>query len=148
MTVRRVFTILNFIEEAMNETLQHASSANRAKIAKSQMKVIAWLEKARAATREFHGDYQEILPTPYFPKAPKTETTIINAALALAEDVWFYMRTKKMMCTKEMKSAWNRMIAALVSLFSHYDPDWEDCAGQVTGLALARKAWNSASRRP
>lgn len=148
MTVRRVFTILNFIEEAMNESLQHASSANRAKIAKSQMKVIAWLEKARAATRELHGDYQEILPTPYFPKAPKTETTIINAALALAEDVWFYMRTKKMMCTKEMKSAWNRMIAALVSLFSHYDSEWEDCAGQVTGLALARRAWNSASRRP
>ena len=148
MTVRRIFTILNFIEEAMNETLQHASSANRAKIAKSQMRVIAWLEKARAATREFHGDCQEILPTPYFPKTPKTETTIINAALALAEDVWFYMRTKKMMCTKEMKSAWNRMVAALVSLFSHYDSEWEDCTGQVTGLALARRAWNSASRRP
>ena len=148
MTVRRIFTILNFIEEAMNETLQRASSANRAKIAKSQMRVIAWLEKAKAATREFHGGYQEILPTPYFPKTPKTETTIINAALALAEDVWFYMRTKKMMCTKEMKSAWNRMIAALVSLFSHYDSEWEDCAGQVTGLALARRTWNSASRRP
>lgn len=148
MTVRRIFTILNFIEEAMNETLQHASSANRAKIAKSQMKVIAWLEKARAATREFHGDAQEILPTPYFPKAPKTETTIINAALALAEDVWFYMRTKQMMCTKEMKSAWNRMVAALISLFSHYDPDWVDEQGQSTGLALARRAWNSASRRP
>ena len=148
MTVRRILTILNFIEEAMNETLQHASSANRAKIAKSQMKVIAWLEKARAATREFHGDYQEILPKPYFPKAPKTETTIINAALALAEDVWFYMRTKQMMCTKEMKSAWNRMVAALISLLSHYDPDWVDEQGQSTGLALARRAWNSASRRP
>lgn len=148
MTVRRIFTILNFIEAAMNETLQQASSTNRAKIAKSQMKVIAWLEKARAATREFHGDAQEILPTPYFPKAPKSETTIINAALALAEDVWFYMRTKKMMCTKEMKSAWNRMVASLVSLFSHYDPDWEDLEGQATGLVLARRAWNSASRRP
>lgn len=148
MTVRRILTILNFIEEAMNETLQHASSANRAKVAKSQMKVIAWLEKAKAATREFHGEAQEILPKPYFPKAPKTETTIINAALALAEDVWFRMRTKQMMCTKEMKSAWNRMIAALVSLFSHYDPNWEDITGQESGLVLARRAWNSASRRP
>ena len=148
MTVRRIFTILNFIEEAMNVTLQHASSANRAKIAKSQMRVIAWLEKAKAATREFHGDYQEILPTPYFPKTPKTETTIINAALALAEDVWFYMRTKKMVCTKKMKSTWSRMLDALVSLLSHYDPDWEDILGQESGLPLARRTWNSASRRP
>jgi len=147
MTTRRLHTILNFIEEAMNVTLQHASSANRGKIAKSQIRVVNWLESAREEVRKYHGNVQSLLPDPYFPKAPKTETTIINAALALAEDVNFLMRTKQMMFSKGMRSAWGRLLTALVDLLSHYDAEWADEAGQTSGLVLARRTWNAANRR-
>lgn len=147
MTTRRLLTILNFIEEAMNVTLQHASSANRAKVAKSQIRVVNWLEAAREEVRKHHGEVQSLLPAPYFPKAPKTETTIINAALALTEDVYFLMRIKQMSFSKGMKSAWNRLLSALVDLLSHYDADWKDEAGQTSGLVLARRTWNDANRR-
>lgn len=147
MTTRRLLTILGFIEESMNVTLQHASSANRSKIAKSQIRVVNWLESAREEVKKYHGEVQSVLPTPYFPKAPKTETTIVNAALALAEDVYFLMRTKQMMFSKGMRSAWGRLLTALVDLLSHYDADWKDEAGQTSGLVLARRTWNSANRR-
>lgn len=147
MTTRRLLSILSFIEEAMNVTLQHASSANRAKIAKSQIRVVNWLESAREEVRKYHGDAKSLLPEPYFPKAPKTETTIINAALALTEDVYFLMRTRQMMFSKGMRSAWTRLLTALVDLLSHYDSDWKDEAGQTSGLALARRTWNATNRR-
>lgn len=148
MTIRHLFAILDFIESSMNVTLQHASSSNRGKIAKAQMRVISWLEVARAeSVRHYAGIPYSPPPTPYLPKAPRTETTIINAALALAEDVFFLMRTKQMIFSKGMKTAWTRMLNALCSLFLIYDPDCADVVGQECGLALARRTWNAANRR-
>jgi hypothetical protein len=107
-----------------------------------------WLEVAKEEIQKYHGESKSLLPAPYFPKTPKTETTIISAALALAEDVYFFMRTKQMMFSKGMRSAWTRLLNALIDLLSHYDEDWKDGVGQDSGLVLARRTWNSASRRP
>lgn len=148
MTSRHLFTILDFIEAAMNATLQQASSSNRGKIAKTQMRAISWLEAARKESKKHYEGFVFGTPAkPYIPPCPKTETTIINAALALAEDVFFLIRTKEMSFSKGMKSAWIRMLNALRDLFLIYDPECADLVGQESGLVLVRRAWNSANRR-
>lgn len=147
MTCSHFFTVLAFIEEAMNATLEHASSSNRGKIAKTQIRVISWLEKAREEGRKSFFIPESGPPALYFPPAPKTETTIINAALALAEDVYFPMRTGIVVPSKKLRTIWGRLLTALCDLFLLYDPHYADTLGQTSGLALARRTWNSVHRR-
>lgn len=147
ITTRRLLIILNFVEAAMDKTLDQSSSANRAKVAKTQTRIVRWTVASRAAVTEHCGEPRSMLPEPYFPRTLKTETTVINAALALVEDVYFLMRTRQITYSKEMKSTWNRLRSALVSMLELYDVDWVDDAGQVSGLALARRTWNDANRR-